>query len=78
MANHKILIYAKAEGFCCLWAYITAAKRQTSPAIAKEIGCTPRAVRYAKAKVRHKECDCENKSNCLRKRIRAGLLDRIP
>lgn len=72
MANHKILKHAKEEGFCCLWAFITATKQRTSPAIAKEVPCTVRAVRYAKAKVRNKDCVCEQKEGCLKRRLAMG------
>ena len=71
--NEKIVKYAKAEGFCCLWAFLEANRsKYTSTIMEDELKgvCTDRALRHARAKHRNGELRCEKLETCLKERLR--------
>jgi len=74
MANIKIAKFAKRNGYCCLWAFITTHRQQSTPELALEIGCTPRTIRYAKAAVRKRITKCAELDKCLKRAISRGSM----
>lgn len=74
--NHKILKYAKKNGFCCLWAFLEANRAKLTSDIEQrinaEIPITRRAIRTARAKHRQGQDKCEQLESCLKRRIRDG------
>jgi hypothetical protein len=70
--NQKISKYAKAEGFCCMWAFLEANRAVfTSRLYAKLVHvCTLRALQQQRAKYRSGQIKCEKLDCCLKDRAR--------
>lgn len=71
--NNKILPLIKAEGFCCLWAWLEANRSKLTSKLLLELpGVTVRALQYQRAAHRAGETKCECTDKCLRARLKAG------
>lgn len=75
--NEKLLKVIKAEGYCCMWAFLEANKATYTSkiiALARERGVslTSRAVRYQRHAYREKLIKCEEKTSCLKQKIKDG------
>lgn len=74
--NNKIVKYAKAEGFCCLWAFLEANRAtltsKLNTSINTHIEVTARALRTARRKHRLGETKCEGVKGCLAQKIKDG------
>lgn len=68
MANIKILKHAKAEGYCCLWAFLEANRGvYTSELMTQLEGvCKLRALQTQRRAHRKGETECEGLKNCLK------------
>lgn len=81
--NEKLIKVARAEGFCCMWAFLEANRQvYTSELVrrAREAGITltPRAIRHQRREYRRRgsSIKCEQLSKCLLEKIKAG--DKTP
>lgn len=72
--NVKLLKYIRAEGYCCLWAWLETNRAKLTSVIMEELEvvCTNRALQYHRASHRHGETKCEGVEQCLKARIKAG------
>jgi hypothetical protein len=70
--NNKISRYARAEGFCCPWAFFEAHRTTYTSVLYKPMAavCTMRALQQRRAKYRSGETKCEHAEECLKARIR--------
>ena len=69
--NKKIEKLAKAEGFCCLWAFFKANAKLSTSELWRKLGreeCTKRALQQQRARYRDEQYHCERNASCLRKR----------
>jgi hypothetical protein len=77
--NLKLLKHVKAEGFCCMWAFLDAKRAVYTLNLLKEIltaghvkSITDRALRHQRAAYRDGEIKCEKKDCCLKDKIKAA------
>jgi len=74
MANEKLIKQARADGFCCMWAFLEANKATNTSELVKMarasgITITARAIRHQRRAYRRGLIKCEEKPACLKKVI---------
>ena len=76
MANEKLIKHAKAEGYCCMWAFLEANRQVPTSVLvklAREGGftLTARAIRHQRRAYRRGGIKCEKLPSCLAEKIKA-------
>lgn len=74
MSNEKLIKHARAEGYCCMWAFLEANRAiHTSELVrlAKGAGftITARAIRHQRRAYRRGGIKCLELTQCLKKKI---------
>lgn len=72
--NVKLVKYVQEEGYCCLWAWLTATRGVLTSVLFKRVErvFTLRALQQNRAKMRSGVLVCEKLDCCLKERIRDG------
>lgn len=72
--NEKIRQYIRREGYCCMWAWLEAHRKWYTGILMERLEgiVNKRALQYQRANHRKKLVLCEQRAECLKKRIKDG------
>lgn len=72
--NAKLVKFVREEGYCCLWAWLTATRGVLTSVLSKQTDrvITLRALQQNRARMRSGDLKCEALDCCLKQRIKEG------